>query len=792
MIDDSEKKLRELHVRLENLAKYEAAFKREIADLRREIAILHQKGVKPESVRSSAEIPRPQPFPRKPAPSVLGIEGAPQNTEYKSQPKPEYSPIGDVQPLKANLEKFVGTYLISVLGIMVTIIGVGIGAKYAIDNELISPLFRILFGYAIGFLMTGTAVYLKAKYESFSAVLLSGGMAILYFITFFAYSFYSIISQTSAFALMVIFTAFTVVAAILYSRQIIAHIGLVGSYAVPFLLSDGSGRASILFTYIAIINIGILAVSVNKYWRLLFYSSFVLTWLIFAGWYFATWQSTGNHRLAFVSASVFYAIFYATFLIYKLVHKKPLSLENAALVVTNSFVFFAFGYAILSDAGFERFLGLFTLANAAVHYAAAQIIRIYKLGDRSAFYLAVVLVLVFVTIAVPVQAEGIRITLLWTAEALFLFAIGRIKRIEIFEYLSFPLMVSALLALVYNWITADAFRLAETALESYPLLSGSFATSLFAATAFGVICLVDRKKEYECRLAEPIGQALKFIFPAIFLAVLYNTFRIEIDVYFYGRKMDALVRSAAVFGGVDAGLTQDRALSNLNLVWQINYSLFFVLTLTVLNLRRFRNSVLGFANLVLTGFSIAAFVGVGLFTLGFLREIYSDTETATQFYRGIFLVLIRYVPIALTGLLLYVGYKQVREPYIEDAVTSKIGTYLFEIAIVTTIWVLLSNELITWAKILNFNEPDKLGLSILWGVYAICLIVLGIARRLKHIRIFAIGLFGLTLAKLFLYDMANLETIPKTVLFVSIGFMLLIASFLYNKFTKRIFDDESL
>ncbi|MDP2362548.1 MAG: DUF2339 domain-containing protein, partial [Ignavibacteria bacterium] len=173
------------------------------------------------------------------------------------KPKPPFELPGGV---KSNLEKFIGENLINKIGIIVLIIGVGIGAKYAIDNKLISPLTRIILGYLIGISLLGFAIKLKKQYENFSSVLLSGSMAIMYFITFFAYSFYGLIPELLTFILMVLFTAFTVLASINYNKQIIAHIGLVGAYCVPILLSDGSGRVEILFSYMAIINVGILII----------------------------------------------------------------------------------------------------------------------------------------------------------------------------------------------------------------------------------------------------------------------------------------------------------------------------------------------------------------------------------------------------------------------------------------------------------------------------------------------------------------------------------------------------
>ncbi len=43
------------------------------------------------------------------------------------------------------------------------------------------------------------------------------------------------------------------------------------------------------------------------------------------------------------------------------------------------------------------------------------------------------------------------------------------------------------------------------------------------------------------------------------------------------------------------------------------------------------------------------------------------------------------------------------------------------------------------------------------------------------------------LVKLFFYDAADLDTIPRTILFVALGITLLIASFLYNKYKEIIF-----
>ena len=69
------------------------------------------------------------------------------------------------------------------------------------------------------------------------------------------------------------------------------------------------------------------------------------------------------------------------------------------------------------------------------------------------------------------------------------------------------------------------------------------------------------------------------------------------------------------------------------------------------------------------------------------------------------------------------------------------------------------------------------------------LIVLGIWKKKKHLRVGAIALFGITLVKLFFYDIAYLDTIAKTIVFVALGVLLLIISFLYNKY-KHVISEE--
>ena len=92
------------------------------------------------------------------------------------------------------------------------------------------------------------------------------------------------------------------------NKQIIAHIGLVGAYAVPYLLSNGSGDVFVLFSYVAIINIGILLIAFKKYWKPLYYMAFGFTWLIYLTWIIFSSNPEDDFTIGILFLSVFFLL----------------------------------------------------------------------------------------------------------------------------------------------------------------------------------------------------------------------------------------------------------------------------------------------------------------------------------------------------------------------------------------------------------------------------------------------------------------------------------------------------
>jgi hypothetical protein len=87
---------------------------------------------------------------------------------------------------------------------------------------------------------------------------------------------------------------------------------------------------------------------------------------------------------------------------------------------------------------------------------------------------------------------------------------------------------------------------------------------------------------------------------------------------------------------------------------------------------------------------------------------------------------------------------------------------------------------------------QKVGFSVLWGVYALALVGRGIWRKRKVLRLLGIGLFAVTLVKLFVFDLGDISKLGKIIAFVGLGVLLLVISFLYQKFKDVILGEDEV
>jgi len=779
---NEEDRINSLNEKLDLLLKRQDTFSKEINSLVSEINALKSKRAASSETESIDSGILSEKIDERNAESLIILKEQEEIINKINESKEE--------PKKANnkteLERFIGENLINKIGIVITIIGVGIGAKYSIEHELISPSTRIILGYLVGAGLLGFGLKLKKNYENFSAVLVSGAMTIMYFITFFAFSMYHLLGKMPAFGIMVVLTIATVALAIRYNRVIIAHIGLIGAYAVPFLLSDGTGKVETLYTYMSIINIGILSISFIKYWKSLYNASFILTWLVFLTWFILSYSVSIHFTIALTFCTIFFFIFYITFIAYKLVRQEKFMIGDIILLLANSFVFYGIGMLILnSHSEGKHFLGLFTLGNAILHGSFSLFIYVRKLSDRNLFYFVSGMALIFITIAIPVQFDGNWVTLIWAGDAIVLFWIGKTKKVLFYELLSYPMMILAFISLNHEWSTVyGIYNPGEKFPDLKFIFNIHFLTSMIFAGCLGYATFLLQKYRETNGMDWQKNSSIimRYAIPTLLLFVLHYGLLHEIINYW-----QQLYKASELTVMIDGqrNYFKNENLLNYRVISTVNYTLLFFALISIINLRKLNQQLLGKVLAGCTAIAILFFLVTGLFTLSELREGYQDQSLKEYYDVSSMNLTVRYFSFVLLAMSIWTLNESIKKYF-----TDKKFHIGFEFLLhLTIVWV-ASSELINLMDMSSSDESYKLGISILWGFYSMVLIVLGIWKKKGYLRIGAISLFGVTLIKLFFYDISYLNTISKTIVFVSLGLFLLIISFLYNKYKHSIFGNS--
>ncbi|MEP7334595.1 MAG: DUF2339 domain-containing protein, partial [Actinomycetota bacterium] len=94
-------------------------------------------------------------------------------------------------------------------------------------------------------------------------------------------------------------------------------------------------------------------------------------------------------------------------------------------------------------------------------------------------------------------------------------------------------------------------------------------------------------------------------------------------------------------------------------------------------------------------------------------------------------------------------------------------------------------ERVSGASVETDFQRGHTALSALWGIGALALYVGGVARDRRQVRIVGLALFGLALAKLFLYDLSSLSSITRALSFLALGAILLAAGFFVERLVRH-------
>ena len=207
-------------------------------------------------------------------------------------PRPSAAPTAPrrdpMQPLAAvNWEQFMGVKLFAWIGGLALFLGVAFFVKYSFDNNLISPQMRIGLSFLIGIALVIGGFILKQKdYAVTAQTLCATGIVILYAATFACHSIYhfAFFGLIPTFVVMALITTTAFLLAVRMEAQVVAVLGIVGGFLTPVLLGSDVDNPLGLFGYIALLDLGLMAVAINRRWNYLLLLGAIGTIAMQLGW----------------------------------------------------------------------------------------------------------------------------------------------------------------------------------------------------------------------------------------------------------------------------------------------------------------------------------------------------------------------------------------------------------------------------------------------------------------------------------------------------------------------------
>ncbi|HSH95445.1 MAG TPA: DUF2339 domain-containing protein [Roseimicrobium sp.] len=126
----------------------------------------------------------------------------------------------------------------------------------------------------------------RKEYTVTSQTLCATGVLILYAVTFACRSIYKFewFGPIPAFLIMTLVTATAFLIAVRLNAMVVAILGLAGGFMTPILLSTGQDNPLGLFVYIALLDIGLLAVALRQRWNWLPLMGAIGTIVMQIGW----------------------------------------------------------------------------------------------------------------------------------------------------------------------------------------------------------------------------------------------------------------------------------------------------------------------------------------------------------------------------------------------------------------------------------------------------------------------------------------------------------------------------
>ena len=452
--------------------------------------------------------------------------------------------------------------------------------------------------------------------------------------------------------------------------------------------------------------------------------------------------------------------------------KGDLTKTQLVMLTVNNFVFYGIGVLVLSNFKPEL-TGLYTALLALINMGYS-ILLYKKFGlDKRGVYLLIGLSLTFITLAIPVQFSGNNITIFWALEAVLLIWLAQKSQIKNYRFAAVLVQCLMLGSLLIDW-----FVYVTPKSELAIILNPVFIAGILVIASFVAVNYLLR---YETEKLIIFGFQFNPIYYkklALILAIITGYFVGFFEVIYQSNQYFE-------FNGVLAILVQ--------------YHLMFT---TIFCLLLYRNKTKSNDKII----NIIAILNIVGFTLLFSRIPFAEiTENISAGTKTQLAYVLHMASLIFIIALWYLVYNTNKKQKVFSVLDNKLAIWSAVIVLV----VLASFEVVLQGiHLMNFsfdqvrlsdkyemistakNKIIKTGLPVLWGILAFILLIWGIKKQIKQLRIIALALLGLTIVKLFVYDISNVSETGKIIAFILLGVLILIISFVYQKIKILVIDEN--
>jgi uncharacterized membrane protein len=183
---------------------------------------------------------------------------------------------------------FGGNTIVKV-GVLILFLGLSFLLKYVAEQVTVPIEMRYASVALLGAGLLGLGWRLRDKTDASGAtgyglILQGAGVGVFYLTTLAAMKLHPLLPVPVGFGLMALVTAFAALLAVAQNAPWLAMVASAAGFATPLLVSTGHANHLALFSYLAILDMGIVAMAWFRAWRPLNLIGFTGTFALAAGW----------------------------------------------------------------------------------------------------------------------------------------------------------------------------------------------------------------------------------------------------------------------------------------------------------------------------------------------------------------------------------------------------------------------------------------------------------------------------------------------------------------------------